>query len=529
MNGHSFFHLALSNMYHLVLKNRFPGKISRYAHHRSCVKVSVILLIFSMSFNTTAITISGTVIDTDSIGIEGADVRLIGTGDSTTTGADGAFTLTVKSVSTALQIPRQNGHIPPRISGNNLIFSVTADNGTVMAEIFDFHGKKINTAFMRALSSGRYSCPVSLPSHSPCCVRLTIDNTVYHLVSISFSDHTHAIRQPSKRLQPRMKKSAMPADTLHVTKNGYNEKKVPLPSLTATIAPIVLEQQPGPMSGMVKIEATGKNFMMGAEDSDGQSNEQPVHKVTFTYDYWIGIQEVNQKEFTEEAGDDYTGGEELPWISYHDAGAAKGATDPAHPVWHINWFGAVRYCNILSKNYDLDTVYSYTSHSRNAWSRDEMSGVEIDYSKDGFRLPTEAEWEYAYRGGTDTKYFWGDDESAASEYCHFGDKTKGTAPCGSLKPNPFGLYDMGGNSAEWCNDWLGEYPSGEQQNPTGPSSGQARVLRGGSWRHPAKAMRSALRFGQYPYERHHCAGGFQVYGDGYERPGLRIARGVIQE
>jgi formylglycine-generating enzyme required for sulfatase activity len=113
----------------------------------------------------------------------------------------------------------------------------------------------------------------------------------------------------------------------------------------------------------------------------------------------------------------------------------------------------------------------------------------------GGDLPTEAQWEYAARGGSQTLWSFGDDEKVLGEYAWFGESPLGTAhPVGQKRPNPLGLHDMYGNVWEWVRDWYGDYPSGFFVDPGGPSSGGRRVLRGGSFDDTPERLRSARRF-----------------------------------
>jgi formylglycine-generating enzyme required for sulfatase activity len=150
--------------------------------------------------------------------------------------------------------------------------------------------------------------------------------------------------------------------------------------------------------------------------------------------------------------------------------------------------------------------------------RDFIRNLNQKEGTDKYRLPTEAEWEYACRVGTETPFYFGDCLSTdQANYngifsmpgCAKGEYRSRTLPVGSFQPNGWGLYDMHGNVAEWCKDWSGDYPSGHVTDPTGPSSGQYRVLRGGSWGYSAGNTRSAYRSVYFPGGRG-LSNGFRV-------------------
>jgi formylglycine-generating enzyme required for sulfatase activity len=131
-----------------------------------------------------------------------------------------------------------------------------------------------------------------------------------------------------------------------------------------------------------------------------------------------------------------------------------------------------------------------------------------------YRLPTEAEWEYACRAGTMTRFHFGDDESRLGEYAWFDGNADSIGEdyahrVGQKKPNPFGLYDMHGNVYEWCGDWFGPYASDPLRDPRGPSSGSSRVLRGGSWYYDPSFVRCAFRYNLGPDYRRYF-NGFRV-------------------
>ena len=132
-----------------------------------------------------------------------------------------------------------------------------------------------------------------------------------------------------------------------------------------------------------------------------------------------------------------------------------------------------------------------------------------------YRLPTEAEWEYACRSGSSGTYSFGDDEKLLGEHAWFNNNSEQkTHPVGEKKPNAWGLYDMHGNVWEWCQDWHGDYPQGSVTDPVGLSSGARRVFRGGSWFYGAGYCRSAIRF--------RCAPGY-----GYIILGFRLAASPV--
>jgi formylglycine-generating enzyme required for sulfatase activity len=137
--------------------------------------------------------------------------------------------------------------------------------------------------------------------------------------------------------------------------------------------------------------------------------------------------------------------------------------------------------------------------------------TQQDYGGPAYRLPTEAEWEYACRAGTTTAWHWGNQAKDGQGWCNVADRTAEclfpgwegavwdcgyafTSPVGAFRSNPWGLFGMRGNVWEWCQDWYGPYPEGDARDPTGPASSQRRVIRGGSWHHVLARCRSAARF-----------------------------------
>ena len=221
---------------------------------------------------------------------------------------------------------------------------------------------------------------------------------------------------------------------------------------------------------MIKIE--GGTFTMGspANEQGRTSSEGPQHQVTVG-SFFMSKFPVTQAEYQEIMGKNPS----------HFIG-------PAQPVEQVNWFEAVEYCNKRSEKEGLTPAYDI-SRGAVTWNRD----------ANGYRLPTEAEWEYACRAGTQTPFCGG--TSADEVGWHVGNSQTRTHPVGEKQPNAWGLYDMHGNVLEWCWDWFGGYSSEANNNPIGPASGTSRVYRGGCWSFQAYQTRSAYRFGNNPNMR----------------------------
>jgi formylglycine-generating enzyme required for sulfatase activity len=209
-------------------------------------------------------------------------------------------------------------------------------------------------------------------------------------------------------------------------------------------------------------------FEMGSRR--GREDEQPVHRV------WVDAFLMDRYEVTQAAWEKV----ELPNPSHF-----KG---PALPVEQISWTLAAQYCNARSRAEGLELCY-------------DAKTAGCNFNANGYRLPTEAEWEYACRAGTDSEYSFGQDDRGLGDAAWFaGNASKTTHPVGQKKPNAWGLYDMHGNVAEWCHDNYDKqyYAQSPEQNPRGPEEGDKNVLRGGAWNSAADALRSSARLGESP-------------------------------
>jgi formylglycine-generating enzyme required for sulfatase activity len=242
----------------------------------------------------------------------------------------------------------------------------------------------------------------------------------------------------------------------------------------------VLELGEGVRLELVQIRAG--SFTMGSGVAPGpewQVDERPEHKVTISRGYYLGKYHVTREQFAafvkatgyrteaEKEGKAWGLQANGSWaavagLAWQNPGFPQTKDDP---VTCVSWSDAKEFCDWATKR----------------------TGRPV-------RLPTEAEWEYACRAGTKTKWSWGDDVGAAVEYAWL-DKNSGrmTHPVGQKKPNPWGLGDMHGHVWEWCQDWGGPYAATDAVDPTGPVSGDRRILRGGDWYLDARYARSAFR------------------------------------
>ncbi len=234
----------------------------------------------------------------------------------------------------------------------------------------------------------------------------------------------------------------------------------------------------------------GGTFSMGctAEQRECWDDEKPVGRVTVS-DFYLGKYEVTFDEY--DAFCDATGR-----LRPYDWQWGRGR----RPVVDVSWFDAVAYCNWLSEQEGLTPVYTLDS-----------ARVTANWNANGYRLPTEAEWEYAARGGSAKAALFGNGKNIADPRAiNFKpDNKKGlsvpgqyrerTVPVGSLNsPNALGLHDLSGNVWEWCWDWFGPYPEGSRTDYRGPDTGITRVVRGGSWAYPTQYIRTAFRHNYTP-------------------------------
>lgn len=217
------------------------------------------------------------------------------------------------------------------------------------------------------------------------------------------------------------------------------------------------------------------------EDEPGRSPNETQHEVTLTRGFYLAETEVTQAQ----------------WVLVMGSNPSQFSGCDDCPVEQVSWYDAVDYCNARSRQEDRRPVYAVDGES-----------VSWDQDANGYRLPTDAEWEYACRDGTTTPYYNGDiaeldcgvEPSLTQIGWYCGNNTPyGLKEVGQKIPNAWGLYDMSGSVHERCWDWYAlDYPADPVTDPVGPDSGWGRVYRGGGWFSYARYCRSASRFHYSP-------------------------------
>jgi formylglycine-generating enzyme required for sulfatase activity len=325
---------------------------------------------------------------------------------------------------------------------------------------------------------------------------------VYALGVIWYQLLTSDLTSPApagRRWADGLRRRGMSDEALDLLSSCFESYPAHRPSDAGVLAEL-LEALPRPTPpeylttrvGLIKLKRIPAGaFLMGSPEDDGEADddEKPQHRVEIRKPFYLGVYEINQAQYQAVTG------ENPSWFSPNGGGKDKiaGRSTGEHPVENVSWLDAVKFCNKLSEMEGLKPFY-------------EIHGEKVqvsDWTGPGYRLPKEAEWEYACRANAPTpqRYTFGDNPGSLGKFAWYSENSgSATHPVGEKDPNGFGLFDMHGNVWEWCWDSYSAsyYKGSTPDDPSGPTEATVRVIRGGGWRRDPRGCRSAIRSGRAP-------------------------------
>ena len=259
----------------------------------------------------------------------------------------------------------------------------------------------------------------------------------------------------------------------------------------------------------------GGTFQMG-DHTRSLNHSLPVHAVTLGEFYLkeVPVTYAQWREVVDWATHPDRGEKRYQFANEGRAGGGRSGGDPGHPVTGVDWYDVLKWCNARSEMENREPVYYREAEHVRVYrrGREDLTPERVRWGANGYRIPTEAEWERAARGGLeDQRYSWGNGEVRPNRANFWNsNENNGTSPVRAYPPNGYGLYDMSGNVWEWTWNRWGSFSAEAVRDPLGPLSATHRVTRGGSWSNPASQLQVAYRRVTFPTNN-------------YPRIGFRIA------
>lgn len=485
-------------------------------------KVSAAILFVGcliLTGNAQEIAVHGNVTSSTTTAIQGARVTLKNYPDMVTyTDESGAFTLSSSSPVISPKILSPVSQLP-LLRNDQINFVVTKTIEHASIDQFNLQGVLLFSQKLKNIIPGQYHVPLQIKSQGMYLIRLKLGEETYSMRVLNGSGTMSNAAEKTGVSLLKSGKTASAVDTLIVTAENWKHALIDLPDYSQEIEVTLIESNPwkplGSLTyekGMVKIVAKGYDFEMGqsqpiSADYELIYTEQPVHTVKISHDFWMDTTEITQKMYDSLMLKVYP-----EYLVSNSRSDIYGVGDNL-PAYLMNWDDAALFCNARSKDDGLDTVYQFSEINGTPGELCILLDVAWDLNKNGYRLPTEAEWEYACRGGTATDYYWGknfDDypknstDSTAIGTCAIwrdnaydlglGVTGYGVHAVATTLPNSYGLYDMAGNVSEHVNDYESfSYDYGMITDPAGPQTGDIHLIRGGNWGNDAVQLRSSNR------------------------------------
>lgn len=439
--------------------------------------------------------------------IQDAGVRLFQNSIISRTSSDGFFSLKGELASTSVKQQKLNDfHQFFKFDKSSIIFTLSKKEqisvytytplGRLISEMHYTWQPGTHTFSSNVPVSGIYLQKIYIGDKSYIFKKTNLNKTSH------YSGDFFGVIKKSESDLSRITSAGVFLDTLYVTGKNYYPAKMEVKSLRTTGLIINCKKQIS-NNQMRFIPAKDSSFRMGKSWLP-----EYIHKVSFSHDFYMDTTEITQEDYLK-----LMGVSPSHYDEYY----------PQCPVIYMTWFDAVLYCNARSKRDGFDTVYEYTAINSTDYGCKGLTELKIVYEKKGYRLPTEAEWEYASRAGTTTDFYWGKDlvpypstksdsnevnlyawwennyEDYSSESIH---PDWGLHTVAKKLPNGFDLYDMSGNLWEWCNDLYQGYDTTDQIDPTGSIEvGAPRIGRGGGFCGSSGSLCSSSRAGTSPTDR----------------------------